>query len=150
MYNLKKKLYLKIFLYCLVKKKTLKKRLVGEERKKKKKVCLIFYFWMIDGRNIKHIPNFSLPLVEYSINYRPLQIFIFERDDQFWKYRLKLKPFANIGGPSKAFKNRVILLFRHRNLLFPLPLPHCFQDETVTLMYLSIIWFRIYLSNENV
>ena len=34
MYNLKKKLYLNIFLYCLVKKKKLKKRLVGEERKK--------------------------------------------------------------------------------------------------------------------
>ena len=82
MYNLKKNIYLKIFLYCLVKKKKLKKRLVGEERKKKK-VCVIFYFWMIEGRNTKDIPNFLLPLVGYSINYRPLQIFIFERDDQF-------------------------------------------------------------------
>ena len=141
---------MKIFFVLFGEEKEIKKEIGWWRKKERKKVCVIFYFWMIDGRNTKHIPNFSLPPAGYLVNYRPLQIFIFERDDQFWKYRLKLKPFANIGGLSRAFKNRVILLFRHRNLLSPLPLPHCFQDKTVTLMYLSIIRFRIYLSNENV
>ena len=45
MYNLKKKLYLKIFLYCLVKKKTLKKRLVGEKRKKNKKEFVSYFIF---------------------------------------------------------------------------------------------------------
>ena len=29
---------------------------------------------------------------EYSVNYRPLQIFVFERDDPLRKYRSKLEP----------------------------------------------------------
>ena len=119
-------------------------------RRRKKRVCVIFRLWMIDGRNTKHIPNFSLPLAGYLVNYRRLQIFVFKRDDQRCKYQLKLEPPANIGGLSRAFRNRVILSLGHRNLLFLLPLPVCFQDKTITLMYVSIIWFWIYLSNENV
>ena len=81
---------------------------------------------MIDGRNTKHILNFLLPLAGYLVNYRPLQIFVFEWDDELYKYQLKLEPLANIGGLSKTFKNKVILSLGHRNLLFALPLPPCF------------------------